>query len=184
MMELGATVCKPGEPRCHACPVADLCAAKQAGTQRELPVKVKTQKVRGIELHLAIVQRDGHILLVKRSSSDRRLADFWELPSRHLLHPSREMRPRKLIEFRHQIVNDRFLVTAWSVSPRHVIATPDAAQWVPLPELHRLPLTTVTKKALKVCPHITTANKVRGQSKQKNLRVRRCKTVPDGVSMI
>src|SRR5690349_6148043 len=37
LMELGATVCTPA-PRCEACPVAEACAARAAGRERELPV--------------------------------------------------------------------------------------------------------------------------------------------------
>ena len=39
LMELGATVCVPREPRCPACPVAAFCRAQMEGTARELPVK-------------------------------------------------------------------------------------------------------------------------------------------------
>src|SRR5687767_5998841 len=43
MMDLGATVCTPRAPRCDACPVADLCAARAAGTQALLPRKGKAK---------------------------------------------------------------------------------------------------------------------------------------------
>ena len=149
MMELGATVCLPATPRCDHCPIAKFCAATQAGTERQLPVKLNKKTVRHVPLDLAIVERDGHILLVKRSSTERRLAGFWELPAK----PPRQ-RGRKLAQFRHQIVNDRFQVTVWGISmtgsqtpPGPVSQTPPG-QWIPAADLHHLPLTTVTKKAL------------------------------------
>jgi len=37
MMELGALVCTPKNPRCAVCPVADVCEAKRQGRQNELP---------------------------------------------------------------------------------------------------------------------------------------------------
>jgi A/G-specific adenine glycosylase len=37
MMELGALVCRPREPICEACPVAQWCAARSVNRQRELP---------------------------------------------------------------------------------------------------------------------------------------------------
>ena len=39
LMELGATVCLPREPRCAACPVAAFCRARAEGSTRQLPVK-------------------------------------------------------------------------------------------------------------------------------------------------
>lgn len=38
-MELGATVCKPKNPDCDACPLANACLARQRDTWRERPVK-------------------------------------------------------------------------------------------------------------------------------------------------
>ena len=35
LMELGATVCLPGEPRCDACPVRELCEARARGSARQ-----------------------------------------------------------------------------------------------------------------------------------------------------
>jgi A/G-specific adenine glycosylase len=146
MMELGATTCLPGTPRCEACPVVQLCAARAAGTERELPVKLKKQAVRQVQLDLAIMERDARILLVKRSSLERRLADFWELPERSSLP---RLRATKLSEFRHQIVNDRFRVRVWRITFVNVQASvQQAGEWVAVADLHRLPLTTVTKKAL------------------------------------
>src|SRR5690606_27262774 len=37
LMELGATVCTPRSPRCGACPLRDLCLAREAGTQERVP---------------------------------------------------------------------------------------------------------------------------------------------------
>ena len=39
LMDLGALVCLPKIPRCEACPLNGLCAARRAGRERELPVK-------------------------------------------------------------------------------------------------------------------------------------------------
>ncbi len=87
MMELGATVCLPRAPLCAVCPVAKFCAARAAGTERELPVKLKKQRARDVPLDLVLLE--GHppapgeerIFLIQRSSAERRLADFWELPA-------------------------------------------------------------------------------------------------------
>jgi A/G-specific adenine glycosylase len=146
MMELGATVCLPRTPACGVCPVAKLCAARAAGTERELPVKLKKQQARDVPLDLVILEGEAGVFLVKRSAGERRLADFWELPPKELF---RNLKARKASEFRHQIVNDRFLVTIWRIPIGNVAPSSlPAGVWFGVQDLRRIPLTTVTKKAL------------------------------------
>jgi A/G-specific adenine glycosylase len=150
MMELGATICLPRTPDCRVCPVERFCAARAAGTERELPVKLKKQKARDVQLDLALIEEgtpEGarRIFLIKRSASERRLADFWELPFRNHI-PG----PEKLLgEFSHRIVNDRFRIRLFRVQPT---GTPRSSlppgNWFGVSELREIPLTTVTKKAL------------------------------------
>ena len=93
--ELGATVCVPRTPRCKQCPVARFCAARAAGTEQQLPVKLKKAAARDIALDLALFAgragNTGKIFLVQRNSAERRLADFWELPEKDLF-PKMERR--------------------------------------------------------------------------------------------
>jgi A/G-specific adenine glycosylase len=145
MMELGATICLPRTPACGSCPVEKFCAARAAGTERELPVKLRKGEVRDVPLDLAILERNARVFLMKRASTERRLADFWELPGKHLfpkLHGDREF------EFRHQIVNDRFRVAVWRIPLGKLRPPMPEGNWVPIADLSRIPLTTVTKKAL------------------------------------
>jgi len=143
MMELGATICKPGNPLCGECPVGRFCAARAAGTERELPVKLRKQQTRDVSLHLLVLRREGEICLVQRQSGERRLADFWELPE--IPAPASTRRLREVASFSHQIVNDRFRVSVWE-SPSGPL--PESGRWIPVAELTTLPLTTITRKAL------------------------------------
>ncbi len=145
MMELGATVCTPRNPACSACPVAKLCAARAAGTEKELPVKAKKAVTRDVGLDLVVLRRGTAIWLERRGPSEKRLTGFWELPQRHRFW---DIPAEKLREFRHQIVNDRFHVVVWAArAGRHTPST--SGQWFEIDELARIPLTTVTKKALR-----------------------------------
>ena len=142
MMELGATVCTPVNPRCAACPVAGFCAARAAGTESELPVKLKKQPTREVKLDLALVRREGRVLLVERGAREQRLAGFWELPEKKAM---RGFRGRKVSRFRHQIVNDRFEVTVWVGAAGECAG----AKWFDLAGIDGIPVTTITKKALR-----------------------------------
>jgi A/G-specific adenine glycosylase len=146
MMELGATLCLPRTPNCAACPVVKFCAARASGSERELPVKLKKRAPRNVALELAILERKGSVFLVQRSALERRLADFWELPAKNLFPRAKGA---KLAEFRHRIVDDNFRVTVWHITDQNFQpANPHAGNWVDLGELDRIPLTTVTRKAL------------------------------------
>ncbi len=147
MMELGATVCLPRAPVCGACPVEKFCAARAAGTERELPVKSQKQKARAVTLDLLLIKVEpSSIFLIQRSSGEKRLADFWELPATHQVPGFQKLRRRKLAEFRHQIVNDRFSVKVWCAQPADAALPP--GKWFGPSERANVPLTTVTKKAL------------------------------------
>lgn len=143
MMELGATVCTPKTPACGACPVARFCAANAAGTATQLPVKLGGKAVREIALDVAIAMRNGAVLLIERDASERRLAGFRELPLKPDLKGARFT---ALGEFTHRIVNDRFRVQVW----RATGVRNASGVWVELPDLHAFPITTISKKALRL----------------------------------
>lgn len=45
LMDLGATVCIPGQPRCEICPLCGVCMAKAAGRETEIPLRVVKKEV-------------------------------------------------------------------------------------------------------------------------------------------
>jgi A/G-specific adenine glycosylase len=81
LMELGATICAPREPRCDACPVRGRCVARAAGVERTLPV-VAEKKARPVVSELAAVlrvEKAGGVLLAKRVD-DGLFGGMWEPP--------------------------------------------------------------------------------------------------------
>jgi len=142
MMELGATVCVPAAPQCARCPVSRFCAARAAGTERELPVKLKTKKNRDVQVDLVLLEWGDRIFLVQRHAGERRLAGFWELPEKKRLLG---ITSHLSAEFSHQIVNDRIQVRIWKAQAHG--ALPEG-RWFPEGEIAALPLTTITRKAL------------------------------------
>ncbi|MDE3199142.1 MAG: A/G-specific adenine glycosylase [Acidobacteriota bacterium] len=143
MMELGATVCRPRQPHCLFCPVREFCAGRAAGRERELPVKRGKPAATDVPLDLVIFERGESVFLVPRATTERRLAGFWELPAKGLVKAVTE----SVFRFTHRIVNDRFLVEVWRAK-RIPGNLPDAGKWVDRNDLRRLPVTTVTRKAV------------------------------------
>ncbi len=151
MMELGATICLPRNPDCGRCPVEKFCAARSAGTELELPVKLKKPSARDIPLDLVLLRKQtetpsgNSIFLIQRSFSERRMAGFWELPAKQVFP---RLRGARLGEFSHRIVNDRYLVTIWATTQDFRDADLPAGKWFDSAQLSGIPVTTVTKKAL------------------------------------
>jgi len=91
LMDLGATICVPKNPRCLICPVMKLCKARQNGTQNERPV-LSPKKVVPHYVHAAavIIER-GRVLLAQRPSTGL-LGGMWEFPNGRVNgDPAREL---------------------------------------------------------------------------------------------
>jgi A/G-specific adenine glycosylase len=79
LMEVGATVCVPKRPRCLLCPIAPGCQAAGGDPERFPVARAKRER----ELHrllVAVVERDGGVLLFRRAEDRALLAGTWELP--------------------------------------------------------------------------------------------------------
>jgi A/G-specific adenine glycosylase len=79
LMDLGATVCVPDEPRCEACPVASLCGAFAAGIQREIPRSAKRPEFADVTECAVVIERRGKFLL-RRCQPGERWAGLWDFP--------------------------------------------------------------------------------------------------------
>lgn len=138
MMELGQTICRPGIPRCEACPVAKFCAAREP---QNLPMKKKRAEITPIAEH-AIWMRDaaGRILLHRESGSRRH--GLWKLP----LRPERECAASK------PLFTDTYTITRYKVT-LHIHdgaghgRGPDD-EWVSPDALAALPMATPFRRAV------------------------------------
>jgi A/G-specific adenine glycosylase len=81
IMELGALVCTPLNPRCQDCPLSAKCLALKNGTAQDRPVKLKKKKARVRHIHYAVLEKDGEILFRKRTENDiwQGLHDFFSV---------------------------------------------------------------------------------------------------------
>ena len=150
MMELGATVCAPREPRCPMCTVRKWCDTQQSMERRAStpgPATNSTCQVKK-EIWCVLNQCDGGIRLVQRPRKASLMPGMWELPQ-----SSKPPRPMLASAhwrtFRHSIT-----VTDYTV---HVVRntpfpnTPPAAKgkWVAIDRIPQIPITGLTRKILK-----------------------------------
>jgi A/G-specific adenine glycosylase len=83
LMELGATICAPAQPRCLVCPLREACTAARTGRQDQLPVIAARKKAADlplIERTLVWIEEAGELVLARRTP-DGLFGGLWELPS-------------------------------------------------------------------------------------------------------
>ncbi len=79
LMDLGATICLPKNPRCLLCPLMDLCRARARGVQESRPVQRPKKEIPHYLVTAAVIQRSGKVLLAKRPAKGL-LGGLWEFP--------------------------------------------------------------------------------------------------------
>jgi A/G-specific adenine glycosylase len=80
LMEIGALICRPGTPRCEACPLMAVCCAFQQERVHIYPRRQKRPKVPLHQMATAVIQRRGKFLLTQRPA-DGLLGGLWEFPN-------------------------------------------------------------------------------------------------------
>ena len=81
LIELGAIVCVPNGPaKCHECPVAYLCEARQKDIIMELPKKAP-KKARSIENKTVLLIKDGEKIAIRKRPKKGLLAGLYEFPN-------------------------------------------------------------------------------------------------------
>jgi A/G-specific adenine glycosylase len=143
VMELGATVCVPKDPRCLLCPLPAHCVARQLGRERELPLKIPRPKPVNVEKQLILIEKSGRTLAWQRGPESQRLAGFWELPEPEQL-PAAKIGARIAV-FQHTIVNTNYRFQVYRASAGRV---PSGFRWLTTQELSEVPLSTTARKAL------------------------------------
>jgi A/G-specific adenine glycosylase len=136
LMELGATVCLPRQPKCRLCPISDSCA-----TRGELPDAGKAVRQRKREIHYALDCGDDSVFLVQRSPKLTLMPGMWELPE---VAPTNG-NDQALLTLRHSITVTDYLVR---VMPGPAPRTAEG-RWVAKSRLTKLPLTGLTRKILR-----------------------------------
>ena len=136
MMELGALVCLPAPPLCHACPVAGLCGAHGPTEKAGRPARRKA------EVHYALARRNGSVLLRQRNQQSSLMPGMWELPE---IEEASKPGKLPLLKLRHAITTTDYTVFVHAGTTKKR----PTDRWVPLPSAFRLPLTGLTRKIIR-----------------------------------
>jgi A/G-specific adenine glycosylase len=79
MMEMGALICRPRNPKCEDCVLSGSCFAFRKGCTALLPVVRAKAKIPHYEVAAGIVWRKGKVLIVQRPEKGM-LGGLWEFP--------------------------------------------------------------------------------------------------------
>ena len=80
LMDLGAQLCTPRQPRCGVCPLRTECLAAGLGIQEHRPVKNRPKAAPWRHYAAAVVQQRGQVLVLQRPPAGL-LAGMWEFPN-------------------------------------------------------------------------------------------------------
>jgi A/G-specific adenine glycosylase len=163
MMELGATVCVPGEPNCLACPWARTCVGNRAGLAADLPKRREKRAPVDVALHAAVVRRGEAFLLLRRPEGSL-LSGLWELPTSRegedvaavstrvaeVVGASVRLRSEPTRTFRHTITHRRITVFVHEATLESdaVRESAGGVAWVTAQDLRDFGVSSMTKKAL------------------------------------
>lgn len=143
MMELGATICLPKQPRCTECPIRLHCRAHERSMHNQLPITGLRPAAARHDRHVLVIDEADRLLLWQRPADSKRLAGFWELPEREQI-PSAQVE-EVAARFRHTIVNTTYLVHVFRAS---IGSRPNGFEWLRKEALASYPLSTTARKAL------------------------------------
>jgi A/G-specific adenine glycosylase len=140
IMDLGATVCTPKQPACHACPMQRICQAYAQGRVQDFPIKTKKIK-RSSESWWLLLASDsrGRILLEQRPTPGI-WAGLYCLPMfaseqalRQTLTARQQMQLHTLPAFKHVLTHKDLHLHVLSLSLTTSRLPSMAGQWVAQP---------------------------------------------------
>jgi A/G-specific adenine glycosylase len=80
LMDLGATVCTPRQPRCGNCPWQAHCAAYAAGNPADYPVKDAPRELPFQVIGVGVVLNEAGEVLIDQRLNEGLLGGLWEFP--------------------------------------------------------------------------------------------------------
>jgi A/G-specific adenine glycosylase len=163
LMELGALICTPREPKCHACPIAKHCFAFKNQRVNEFPNLDKRPAATARRFAAFVIENRGNFLVRQRPAGVIN-AHLWEFPNIELngapLNPSVAAEElfgfapkavKALCTIKHSITRYRITVEAFRaavpLAPNRLKAELQT-RWLSISELHKLSFPSAHKRIL------------------------------------
>lgn len=171
IMELGALICTPTNPRCLICPLQELCAAVAHGTQHERPVIPPKKKTPHYDVAAGIIwQGEPYAgkLLIDQRPPDGMLGGLWEFPGGKMEEQDADLAACLRREIQEELAMEiavldqlttvkhaytHFCITLHAFHAQHVGGEPQPIgvadwRWVTLAELAQFPFPVTDQKII------------------------------------
>lgn len=154
LMEVGAMVCKPKNPKCDECPINSKCLSFEKGNMTDFPVKEKKLKVKNRYLNYLIVTDKTNVIIKKREGSDiwKGLFDFRLIESdTECEHIEGTVLDTRL---KHILTHQRIYASFW-IKEQHKVDTEEGEIKIKLNDLDNYALPQLLVKYLKQSDYFT-----------------------------
>ncbi len=170
LMELGATLCTPRQPRCDVCPVRAQCVARAKGFADQLPLLPPRPTTIERRVHVFVCRRGSHWLVRQRADHGIN-AGLWEFPSteavpgrktaaaaaRFLFGESRA-RVRPLFTLKHTITRHRITLEVHELQlVEDGLPFSTAGDWLELSQVEQRPFSAAHLRILRRLGGLATA---------------------------
>lgn len=154
LMDLGATICRPFNPHCECCPIADFCQAKAHHQQNVLPISIKNIKRQELRYITGIITyQDRYLLIQNPAGLLENLYGFiqydLESPYRFVEEFEKQYHAPLTIVSYHGEVKHVFTHRTWHMSIYHFVLSQPFEHMYTQEDIHLLPLSTAHLKVLK-----------------------------------
>lgn len=170
LMEMGALICSPKNPKCGDCPVIRFCGAWARNKILEFPKRKKTAPVPTHHAAVGVIYKKDRVLITKRRSEGL-LGGLWEFPGGKM-EPGetpetaclREIKEEtgltveiaaSLTTVRHAYTHFKVILEIFTcryVSGKVRLTGPTAHKWVKLPDLSLFPFGAANRKFMDSLP--------------------------------
>ena len=162
LMELGALVCRPKQPHCQTCPVANWCRAHRTQQVNLLPRRQPRRAPRPVTHQIVAIEKNGRFLFEKRSETGL-WPHMWQLTTaEELRRPSANTvqtwidqrcglgvaKPVKVGDFVHQTTHRTIRFVLWRTSVNSGRLRRGHGAWCRLNRLEDLPMSNAQRRAV------------------------------------
>ncbi len=160
LMELGALICTPKNPKCENCPMQSICEAYLYGVQEDYPIKAKKVKAKAENYMIVILQKGERFSMEKRPEEGL-LANLWGFP----MVEKEVWEKSTLKDYKHQqleSVKHIFTHKKWQMEPvvikwsqkvelllKEVKVNDELFEYFNIEEMKQIPIATAFKKVIK-----------------------------------
>ena len=162
LMELGALVCTPRQPKCETCPLARLCGARREGLVERLPNLGVRAAATARRFAACIIERNGKFLVRQRPAGVVN-GHLWEFPNVETSPSASQAATRQAIEaelhqplaswtsfttVKHTITRYRITLEVFRGTENEHSPLPGGGEWCNAAKLRQLPFTSAHRKVL------------------------------------